>query len=37
MPASPDPVVIVSAARTPLGRFRASLSPVAAPTSSART
>ena len=36
MSASPDPVVIVSAARTPLGRFMGELSPLAR-TSSART
>ena len=30
MPASPDPVVILSAARTPLGRFMGELSPFSA-------
>ena len=30
MPASPDPVVILSAARTPLGRFMGELSPLPA-------
>ena len=36
MPASPDPVVIVSAARTPLGRFMGDC-PRSARTSSVRT
>ena len=34
MTAASDPVVILSAARTPLGRFMGELSPLSAPTSS---
>ena len=37
MAAASDPVVILSAARTPLGRFMGELSPFSAPTSSAPT
>ena len=37
MAAASDPVVIVSAARTPLGRFMGELVAASAPTSSAPT